>query len=28
MYRRYVKMGYVEELGRREKRFRSRGAWW
>jgi hypothetical protein len=26
MYSRYVKMGYVEEFGRREKRFRSSGA--
>jgi hypothetical protein len=27
MYNKYVKLGYVEELGRREKRGRSRGAW-
>ena len=28
MYNKYVKIGYVAEFGRREKRFRSRGAWW
>ena len=28
MYRRYVKAGYVAELGRREKRGKRRGAWW
>jgi hypothetical protein len=28
MYNTYVKAGYVAELGRREKRGRSKGAWW
>jgi hypothetical protein len=28
IYSRYVKIGYVEESGRREKRVRSSGAWW
>lgn len=28
IYKRYVKAGYVAELGRRANRGRSRGAWW
>jgi hypothetical protein len=28
MYSRYVKIGYVEESGRREKRVSNSGAWW
>jgi hypothetical protein len=28
MYSRYVKAGYVAELGRRENRGKSKGAWW
>jgi hypothetical protein len=28
MYNRYVKIGYVEESGRREKRVSRSGAWW
>ena len=28
MYNRYVRAGYVEELGRREKRGSNNGAWW
>jgi hypothetical protein len=28
MYKRYVKAGYEAELGIREKRVRSIGAWW
>jgi hypothetical protein len=28
MYSRYVKAGYVAELGRRENRGNNRGAWW
>jgi len=27
-YRRYVKIGRVDELGRRENRGRKSGAWW
>jgi hypothetical protein len=28
MYSKYVKVGYVAELGRRENRGKSSGAWW
>jgi hypothetical protein len=28
IYKRYVKAGYVEELGKRANRGRRRGAWW
>jgi hypothetical protein len=28
IYNRYVKAGYTEELGSKEKRGRSKGAWW